>query len=1320
MPEPVPITRRVAPEARPPQDRLPQIWPDPPDATERRQLLDPARSFLVQAPAGSGKTELLIRRFLRLLAQADEPDEIVAITFTNAAAAEMRGRVLAALEKAEDTGEDSAGDSDAESLAGLAARAMKQANRRGWRILDLPGQLRITTIDAFCRSLALQCPLSWGLLSGLGGRLDPVNDPRYLYRSAATRTIELLKSTDSPARRSVEALLLWRDNNWKDVEDLVVRMLGERNRWYQDFVFDQEIDWAALRKKLEAPFCHAASMRLERLASLLDLGSAARERVHELAQYACCNPGRSSPISLAERADLPARLIREAVMKEIHLLEDAVDAYRDVANFLLTQSNTWRSTKGLSVNNGFPPGAEGKAAKARFGELIDDLKKIEGLEAALADFQEPMPVRYTEEEWELIRHCFSVLRAAFAQLQVMFAETGTVDFTEVAQIALRILSPENGYPSDFAIRQADSIRHLLVDEFQDTSRNQHQLLSRLIAAWPEREGRTCFCVGDPMQSIYSFREAEVELFERIRTHGLEIAPELYAPDLDTAPFQFEFLALRANFRTVPTLVEDLNVHFAQIFERGQGQEDGGVQFYPAEAARSSPGSVKAELHLDFTRRGKANDGESNAGDPETTRQEQLTKIVTLVQSRLETADKIQRSGAGTEKYRIAVLARTKKSLIWIAEALRKAGVGFRAIDLVPLRERPEVLDVLSLARALMNPADRTAWLGVLRAPWCGLSLQELHLLTSADDAEVCATSVPKLLESRLPQLAEAGFIDSRAYAAASRVSKVLGKAVDTRASAAGFLPGTWLESIWKALGGSDTVDAEQRENLRLLWAALDELPEGEFDLVGPGLDAALNELCAAPDPAASSEFGVQLMTIHKSKGLEFEVVIVPDLETEANKSDRLLVSWLERAVPRSDDATEAGGEIDQLTEFLIAPIQAKGEDASNAKKWVDGVRRDRDKQELRRVLYVAATRAREELHFFARPKFAESRKSGGPALCTPTGLLATSWPAFGGMVEAQFSAWAEQLGTAEAHQSSTEMQLLAALAAEAPANPLLGYPGGNMILNAEPPAPEVRPTILRRLPQDYVAPEFLGWDVLVSGRKPTGSVSPDDSQVADQALYARSEGQLRSRLEGTIIHLLLERLSHLRQTTEPREAALALEDSLPEIVAAIRSYGLAPKAAAQLANEVLALVQEASVDPVGAWLLSPHPNAGAESRWTGLVQGRHWNLRPDRIFLLPAGVVPGQSPLATANDGGTEGSVWWIIDYKTAHAQGTDLRDLAKKEAFLSSHRARHLGQLAAYAQVLRSLHSTGGSDAATVSSPITVRAGLYYPRLRLFDFWDA
>jgi len=1263
-----------------------------PDRAERSRALNPAQSFLVQAPAGSGKTQLLTQRFLRLLGQAEKPDEIVAITFTNAAAAEMRHRILMELEKAELASESSAEEANPESLAALARRALDHSKQLGWQILDQPNQLRITTIDAFSRGLALQSPLSWGLLSGLGGRLDPVENAGEFYRRAATRTLKKLDEGDSPTRRSVEELLLWRDNNWKDVEELIVEMLRVRNRWHQEFVFARDADWNALRKLLEAPFCRAARARLERIIELLDGLPGSRERAHELARFSCCNGGKFTRTGLAERADFPASLIVTAEMEETALLEDAADAHHELARFLMTEGR-WRTVRGLNVHHGFPATEEGRAAKARFGELVQDLDKAEGLQAALAAFLEPIPTRYTDEEWDLVRHCFAVLREAAGQLQTVFAETGSVDFTQVTQIALDILTPENGFPSDFAIAQADGIRHLLIDEFQDTSRNQHQLLSRLIAAWPDRKDRTIFCVGDPMQSIYGFREAEVELFERVKSRGLETPS-----DPDESSLELEFVPLRANFRTVPSLVEDLNCHFDRVF--ATREENGrGVAFAAAEAARISPSLAKTELHLAFTRSGEPANSSLMAADvdspgtPERTRTEQLDEMVELIRDKLAAAEVVREKTAShvakADKYRIAVLGRTRKSLIPVAEALKKAGIRFRSIDLVSLDERPEVLDALSLVRALVNPTDRTAWLGVLRAPWCGLSLAELHLIASADDDEICATPVPKLLEARLPVLLAEGRLDARMHDAAARVGKVLRTAIETRAEAAGSALGSWVESVWKALGGDDTVDAEQRENLRVLWACLDQLPEGELDLTGPGLATALEELYALPDPAASSDFGVQLMTIHKSKGLEFEVVIVPDLEAKAQTQDQNLMSWLERGLADS----EAGEE---LTEFLIAPIQTKGAEASAARKWVESVKKARTSHELRRVLYVAATRAREELHLFARPRFREKMSDGGSTertLCSPTGLLATAWPAFEDTVRARFDEWLRRIESELLEDA--DYRVLDSLAAEAS----VAVPGGNLL---QMPSP-VRPTRLKRLPANYAAPAFQNPGASRTAALETSDETDDPRN--DRALFERTEGGLHSRLLGAAVHGMMEELSGLRRKLGPDEASLALASSLPRIVADLRSHGLPSRTAQKVASEALAVAQQSLLDPAGAWILAPHAEAMSEVGWTGLIRGQTWSLRPDRVFFAPAYSTPAGE------------AAWWIIDYKTSHGSDEMLADATQRQAFLTVHRERHAGQLAAYAHVLRGLKCPESDGAST---PIRICTGIYFPRLQLFDFWVA
>ena len=1253
----------------------------PPDDAERRRALDPERSFLVQAPAGSGKTYLLTQRFLRLLAKAERPDEIVAITFTNAAAAEMRNRILDALEAAERYDGGAGDDNDPMSVASLAKQALEHARAMGWQLLDQPGQLRITTIDAFCRGLALQNPLSWGLLAGLGGTLETADKPQELYRRAARRTLDWVGNQVggiSPVRASIEALLLWRDNNWKDVEALIVSMLAQRNRWNQEFVLAREVDWEALRRKLEEPLCRACHGRLGRLSGLLDRLPGSHLGLHKLAQAACEAPGERSPLSVAERAELPV-VLAEAAMLAVEELEDAASAWRDVAAFLLTTEGTWRKPGGLNKTMGFPSGAEGKALKQRAGELLTALAEVAGLEEALGAFLEPTPTGYTDAEWEIIRHCFSVLRVAAAELQLVFAESGVVDFVEVAQIALRVLAPVEGYPSDFALRQADQIRHLLIDEFQDTSRNQHELLGRLIAAWPEREGRSCFCVGDPMQSIYGFREAEVELFERLKSHGLDLPGE-------AEPFRFEFVALRANFRTVPSLVRDLNGHFGRIFPEGESAD--GVRFAAAEPVRPAVSESKAELHLAFARstRTKASDG-FPSGDREQTRQAQLDEMVALIQERLNSA--ALRSHEGDKKYRIAVLGRKRDNLIRVAEALQAAGIRYRAIELVPLRERAEILDALALTRALLNPADRRAWLGVLRAPWCGLSLEDLHRLTSADDAAITSLAVPMLLNGRLDELRQAGAISPAGYRAANRVGRVMREAVQRRPEAAVFALGTWLESVWKALGGEATVNEEQHANLRLLWAALDRLPAGEADLLGPALDAALEGLFALPDPAASSDFGVQLMTIHKSKGLEFEVVIVPELELAGRQGEKTMISWLERGLEGGEPASEP-------TEFLIAPIQARGQEAGAAKQWVDGVKRERELSEMRRLLYVAATRAREELHLFARPSFNVSKATGMPVLDTPVkaALLSTAWPALKETVEERFADWLGEIEIYIEDALRPAAETVPALAASA-ANEQTATTSNVVMM----PAPW-QATRVRRLPENFAGPAMLR----SAGRaeRNSGAAEQDTEQRIQEKGYERNIGGLAARLEGTAIHAYLERLSLLRQRWDEAEAEKKLGDGLGSVAASLRARGLSAAEAATTAHDALGVVRGILADPVGAWIVKPHAEAAAESRWTGMVQaaGRQAagrggtalrSLRPDRVFFAPPHTADGPA-------------VWWIVDYKTSHLLLTE-EDAKRK--FLEEHRLLYAGQLESYAQLLRGMRGT-----------VEIRAGIFYPRLLLFDHW--
>src|SRR5438270_458762 len=156
------------------------------DGKARKEALDVLRSFIVQAPAGSGKTELLVQRYVRLLGTVEKPEEVVAITFTIKAAAEMRSRVLSQLENPGDIGH----------------------------------RLRIQTIDAFCASLTRQMPV----VSGFGAQPGIVEDAHEHYHDAALRTVNEL--TPAAAR-----LLLHLDNNIEVAANLIATMLAKRDQW---------------------------------------------------------------------------------------------------------------------------------------------------------------------------------------------------------------------------------------------------------------------------------------------------------------------------------------------------------------------------------------------------------------------------------------------------------------------------------------------------------------------------------------------------------------------------------------------------------------------------------------------------------------------------------------------------------------------------------------------------------------------------------------------------------------------------------------------------------------------------------------------------------------------------------------------------------------------------------------------------------------------------------------------------------------------------------------------------------------------------------
>ena len=425
------------------------------------------------------------------------------------------------------------------------------------------------------------------------------------------------------------------------------------------------------------------------------------------------------------------------------------------------------------------------------------------------------------------------------------------------------------------------------------------------------------------------------------------------------------------------------------------------------------------------------------------------------------------------------------------------------------------------------------------------------------------------------------------------------------------------------------------------------------------------------------------MTIHKSKGLEFEVVIVPDLQVSPRHSKHEMLSWLERGIPPGSDPGDSG----EITEFLVAPFQSKGAESSAAKKWVDRVRGDRESQETRRILYVAATRAREELHLFARPSY-KTAQDGSLTLADPrNSLLATAWPAFENEIRARFDEWRAQIA------QTAEPATIDSLAASA-------------AVNLRSTVPPIFPALLRRLPSDFAAahPHSL-------------ETAPESALVGAGRLYERHEGGLLSRALGIAVHAFLQQLAQLLASQSSHAIPTLLAPFEPRIAAQVRAAGVDPTSAKRIAAQALQIALHAAADPLGNWILAPHADAASEVRWTGIVNGVIRTVQVDRVFR--AGHAP-QSANSASN------SSWWIIDYKTAHEDMPDPASALPDCAESSRRRSKPTQRFSAIftasmrqsspASTTRACRSsTGGSfnlASATASAPIAASSSLRLAQL--------
>lgn len=1107
----------------------------PEDTAAREAALNIRGSFIVRAPAGSGKTRLLIQRFLRLLAVVDEPEEIVAITFTRKAASEMRLRLMAALSKA--------GHAEGDAFEADAMRALERDRVRGWGLCDNPSRLRIQTIDSLNASLTRQMPV----LSRFGAQPAAAEDARPLYLAAAREVVAMLEGTDRVAAH-VATLLVALDNNRERVESLIADMLAARDHWLRNL------------SSLKARPALERGLRAARIAAVcaaqdtfpVHLRSETRDLVSFSGQNHPKTPVEWTLSGLRALDHVPVQAMQD---EEPEAMRDAMEAWRALADLLLTQDDTWRSPRGINKNLGFPLAKdlppprreEADAMKSRMKALLEELADpaYEDVRAALADIRLAPPAAYGDDEWRVLEAIVGVLPMATAHLWQVFGQRGQSDFTEIALAASRALGSEDE-PTDLALALDYRLTHLLVDEFQDTSYAQFALLQKLTRGWNPDDGRTLFLVGDPMQSIYRFREAEVALFMRAWHEGIG--------DIALTP-----VTLSVNFRSMPKVIDWVNRTFSQLM--------------PAEVEgidRSNAAQVpyaESIAHGSYTTHEQAGTGVTlhwlAADAPQIDRVREAEQV----------RDAIRQMRARMPDARIAVLVRNRSHLASVLPVLRAADIAYTAVDIDPLATRPAVTDVLALARALLFPTDRVAWLTLLRAPWCGLGLHDLAALTgtrhpveTVDGSLFLAADARPLVvclrdESRLAQLTEDG---------RRRASHVMSMLADGLSDVRRMPLRDVVEQAWRRLNGPATLAsaaelADVDAFLQLLHDEAMEQSGGQSISDLARLEARLQTLYAVPLQHDGAVPPIEVMTIHKAKGLEWDGVLVPGLARTPKADGRRLLTWHERV-----DATEG------MPVLLVAPIGEEGmADERRADAEVDAIYRhirhheaSRQRAEERRLVYVAATRAIRELHLFATVRVDDDGLRPSPSSSLAAGL----WPAHAADAAAV-------LGNQVQEQASASTLPLS--------------------VNATG----------RKTPQRLT--RLFDPGVHEPASRQTGAA--DTAALPEIDFDWAGDG---ARIIGTVTHRFLQRIAEDGVTGDPVPASLSLisRELIREGLSS-DATGIINSAAARIADALAATMR----DQRGQWLLSPHAGARTEWRLSGYIDGAAVDIAIDRTFIDESG-----------------------------------------------------------------------------------------------------
>ena len=856
-----------------------------PDSAARQHAVDPSRNVVLEASAGTGKTRVLVERYVNLIRAGIEPDHILAITFTRKAAAEMRQRILDRLK-------------DASRLSELDAAR--------WRdIRERLGDIAVSTIDAFCLSLLREFPLESDV------------DPGF----------ELADDTEVPRLIGVsldQALRICRGLAREDDDvALVFAQLGERRlRAGLAALLDRRlVASGALRRFLQKTprDLTAATACSHAAARLCDIFSGVRDGLpFFLADGPCRHPNFAMLAEDLRALSGDPKRVAWQPTEPFQFFQDRHDqaAFRNLVDrlraYFLTQDGKPRGDRfaGTPFNAGDCDSPDAwkrhRATAAQIAPAIGE---------AIKAFRRDLNAVMSRGVWRI----FAI---ALRQYQDALDAHAVLDFSGVLERAVQLLKEMDEF-AESRLRLEARHRHVLVDEFQDTSRAQWELVRQLVKSWGEGFGAAAdalppsiFIVGDRKQSIYGFRDADLGIVD-------EAAGFIEALRPDSAPRQ----AITVSFRSDPAILAFVNEVFANIGAGSVGSRRDAFRYGDGDRFPSQPvdgsdadaatGGGAVRFIADHTVKACA--------------EQVAAEVVSLLagESVRDRATGVRRQARAAD---VAVLFRSRDSHREFEAALDRAGVPTYVYKGLGFFEADEIQDAVGVLRYLADPLSNLRAATLLRSRLVRLSDSAVAALgTAAVEAILAAPPHPASLALNDE---DRGVLNRLRGAVPRWLSWV------DRLPPSDLLDAVLEETAYAyEIRGSRRPQA--RENLKKLRGMIRRAQNRGYATLARIADH-LERLAVGDESNAAIDAldAVSLMTVHAAKGLEFPIVFVVNMGRGTGGP---------RAPIRVSD--DAAGE----ASVAIADYQSDADEDARA----------RDREETKRLLYVALTRARDRLYLSA-------------------------------------------------------------------------------------------------------------------------------------------------------------------------------------------------------------------------------------------------------------------------------------------------------------------------------------------------------------------